>query len=284
MEAKRIFYQKLKDFIYHIPGENPSPATLCGINCFILGTGQSRVMIEAGDYPERNEKFLENFTRFMNDFSSISIDKIFITHAHWDHFGGLYDVLRIINNSGRKEPQVFKKLMGSRSEQSVFERYPILKEKVLDLNHDDKFQFGDSEGDFTLRTLFTPGHAEDHCSFLLKSPSFEEQYLFSGDIILGSPSTIVQEMSTYMDTLYKLRKEDFSHIVVPHSMDLNPDSIIFDGKSKLEAYITYREDRDKAIVNCLREHPGINKDELYEYIYGSRGLTGLLKNAAESNL
>ena len=47
-----------------------------------------------------------------------------------------------------------------------------------------------------------------------------------------------------MDTLYRLRKEDFSHICLPHSVDLNPDSIIVPGKPKLEAYIHYREERE----------------------------------------
>jgi hypothetical protein len=51
-----------------------------------------------------------------------------------------------------------------------------------------------------------------------------------------------------MDTLYSLRKEHFEHICLPHSNDMHPDSILVDGKSKLEAYIKYREDRDKSIL------------------------------------
>jgi len=58
-------------------------------------------MIEAGDYPERNQLFLENFNRFLLDFSQINIEKIFITHGHYDHFGGVFDVLNILMNRQR---------------------------------------------------------------------------------------------------------------------------------------------------------------------------------------
>ena len=50
-----------------------------------------------------------------------------------------------------------------------------------------------------------------------------------------------------MNTLYKLRMETFSHICLPHSENLNPDSIIVEGKPKLEAYIKYREERELQI-------------------------------------
>jgi hypothetical protein len=51
-------------------------------------------------------------------------------------------------------------------------------------------------------------------------------------------------MKPYMETLYSLRKECFHHICLPHALDNEPQSIIVEGKPKLEAYIKYREDRD----------------------------------------
>ena len=53
-------------------------------------------MIEAGDYPERNSLFLENFSAFLRDFQHVQIEKIFITHGHYDHFGGVTNVLQLI--------------------------------------------------------------------------------------------------------------------------------------------------------------------------------------------
>lgn len=99
-KTSRLFYQKLRDFLYHIPGDNPNQFTLCGTNCFILGKGKNRVMIEAGDYPERNGKFLENLSQFLQDFKPINLDKIFITHSHIDHFGGVSIVLETLKKYG----------------------------------------------------------------------------------------------------------------------------------------------------------------------------------------
>ena len=206
MDTKRLFYQRLRDFIYHIPGDNPSAFTLCGTNCFVVGSGPRRIMIESGDYPERNQLFLENFNRFLNDFTHVSIDRIFITHAHHDHFGGLYDVLRTLIDRGHKEPQVYKRLDGNRFEQEVFGRFPTLHGKVLDLKHGDTFELPDDP--FIMKALYTPGHATDHFSMLMNPTAASgESYLFSGDIILGTPSSTVMELKSYMDTLYALRAE-----------------------------------------------------------------------------
>ena len=127
----------------------------------------------------------------MDDFNEVRISKIFITHAHHDHFGGLYDVLKIMLQRGHPEPQVYKKLDGNKFEKEVFERYPTLKGKISNLNHGDLFDLVDDK--FTLKALYTPGHASDHFSMLMNpyTTSEEQTYLFSGDIILGTPSTSV---------------------------------------------------------------------------------------------
>ena len=87
-----------------------------------------------------------------------------------------------------------------------------------------------------------------------------------------------------MQTLYSLRHECFSHICLPHTADLDPASIVVDGRPKLEDYIKYREDRDKAIVQCFKAHKELTKDQLYDAIYGSRNLEGMIKQAAMRNL
>ena len=95
------------------------------------------------------------------------------------------------------------------------------------------FNFNDQETknkDLALTAIYTPGHISDHMSFLLN-----DDVLFSGDIILGSPSTAVEDLSVYMKTLKKLRKYKFNWICVPHSTSLDletcdSDPVMFKGE------------------------------------------------------
>ena len=48
----------LTDFVSHIQVTNPSQFTLCGTNCFILGRGPVKTLVDPGDFPERNQEFL----------------------------------------------------------------------------------------------------------------------------------------------------------------------------------------------------------------------------------
>jgi glyoxylase-like metal-dependent hydrolase (beta-lactamase superfamily II) len=62
--------------------------------------------------------------------------------------------------------------------------------KVKDLAHGDIFDLVDDK--MKIKALYTPGHATDHFSMLLTLENYELQsYLFSGDIIMGTPSTSV---------------------------------------------------------------------------------------------
>lgn len=90
-----------------------------------------------------------------------------------------------------QEPEVYKKLDGNKFEKEVFERFPSLVGKVKDLVHGDVFDL--TEDKMKMKALYTPGHATDHFSMLLTpdAPSTEQSYLFSGDIIMGTPSTSV---------------------------------------------------------------------------------------------
>ena len=131
-------------------------------------------------------------------------------------------------------------------------------------------------------------------SFLLKTQ--DESILFSGDIILGTPSTVVEDLPTYIDTLKKLRDTPsfrFDKVCIPHSVTLDfdpnePDPVILDGPQKLEAYIKYREDRLEQLIQLVKKLGSdldfVSRDDLYEGLYGERNLEGKIKEMAYNNL
>ena len=67
-----------------------------------------------------------------------------------------------------------------------------------------------------IEAVFTPGHIDDHMSFLLKDG--KETILFSGDVILGVASTIVDDLPKYIETLRTLLKLNPNWICLPHSV------------------------------------------------------------------
>ena len=82
-------------------------------------------------------------------------------------------------------------------------------EKYKDVSIED---IGPSEGKvfelddhISIESIFTPGHIDDHVSFLMVEKNLNERILFSGDIILDSPSTVVDDLPVYMESLYKIK-------------------------------------------------------------------------------
>ena len=101
--------------------------TLCGTNCFVVGRGANRTLIEAGDLPDNNNGFISNLSKFLDDHSGVNLNRVLITHAHPDHFGGLHDVLNLLKERWAPTPQIFKMLTDNHDEQSVFNMYPDLR-------------------------------------------------------------------------------------------------------------------------------------------------------------
>jgi len=64
---------------------NPDFGMLCGTNCFALGTGEKRYLIDACQ--KDHQKFLDNVQKFVTE-EKCFFDGIFITHSHHDHMDG----------------------------------------------------------------------------------------------------------------------------------------------------------------------------------------------------
>ena len=135
--------------------------------------------------------------------------------------------------------------------------FPELKKQVL--NIEDKQLF--TEDEMTVKALHTPGHVDDHMSFQITQNG--QTYLFSGDIILGSPSLFVNDMGAFLRTLKTLHAQDdpvIDWICLPHSLHpTDPNSIIIPARQKIEQYIEYRENSLQILLNSFKLPVGTSK-------------------------
>lgn len=160
-------------------------------------------------------------------------DQILCTHHHYDHIGGLPDVLE------KLEGEVFKRgwseedtlTINSRTNQAV-------KLKVNDIVDGQMFK---TEG-ATIRAIFTPGHSKDHFGFYLE----EENSYFSGDCILGEGTTVFENLKDYMDSLFKISRLEGLSVIYP-----GHGRLIKDGLGWVNHYIDHRNKREMEILDCL---------------------------------
>jgi glyoxylase-like metal-dependent hydrolase (beta-lactamase superfamily II) len=113
-----------------------------------------------------------------------------ISHAIPNHFGGALSVIQMHDRLNLPLPKIFKKLNGNNYEMEVFTKFPELREHVINTLDGDEYKVKEAEGihESIIRVLETPGHRSDHCSFQLENKQLQQNILFAGDMILGSPS------------------------------------------------------------------------------------------------
>jgi len=97
-----------------------------------------------------------------------------------------------------------------------------------------------------LRVLATPGHAEDHVSFVAAGG-----VCFSGDLVLGLGSTIVppggNSLAAFMDSLALLQEEALDLIAPGHG------PWITDPAAKLAEYVEHRLMRERRLLAALEK-------------------------------
>lgn len=108
----------------------------------------------------------------------IRIAHVLLTHWHGDHTGGVPDLIRL---------------------------YPHLKDAIYK-NEPEDIQQDIRDGQVwevqgaTVRATHVPGHSSDHMCFILE----EENAMFTGDNILGTGTSAVEDLGVFMDSLQKM--------------------------------------------------------------------------------
>lgn len=215
-------------------------------------------------------------------FSSLSI----LTHWHHDHVGGVPHILRLLDRL-RKEtaavpvPRVYK-YPEPVTDASMLARFatipsaacikcPTTDGPVWPLQDNDTVRVVDPEDASrvaTLRVVYSPGHAADHCMLLLE----EDHILLTGDNVLGRGSTVFENLVLYMHSiqrgleLLESRRATPMGVVGTQFSDFG-ENVLFPahgpivprGKDTLRRYLKHRVEREEQLLALLTCDPNDNK-------------------------
>lgn len=87
--------ERLSDRVTCVLGGNPNAYTINGTNCYLIGKGSSRILVDCAEKYLGNSEFLRNLDVAMKITGATKICAVVITHLHHDHYGGIYSIQKI---------------------------------------------------------------------------------------------------------------------------------------------------------------------------------------------
>ncbi|RHZ47435.1 Zn(II)2Cys6 domain-containing transcription factor nscR, partial [Aspergillus thermomutatus] len=203
----------LSSRVIRILGGNPGAMHLQGTNTYLVGTGQSRILIDTG---QGLPIWLTRVTELLHSHD-LSISHILLTHWHGDHTGG---VPGLVSYNPALAEHVYKNLPDA-------DQKPIADGQIFAVQG------------ATVRAIFTPGHSVDHMCFLLE----EENALFTGDNVLGHGYSVAPDLGRYMESLERMAGLGCGLGYPAHG------AVIDDLPGKLEEYIRHKETRVRGALS-----------------------------------
>mmetsp|Transcript_52748 Transcript_52748/g.98764 ORF Transcript_52748/g.98764 Transcript_52748/m.98764 type:complete len:339 (+) Transcript_52748:34-1050(+) len=249
---------KLSDKVIRVLGRNPSPFALTGTNLYLVGTGVSRILIDAG---EGKPGVLEDLLRTMSAEGCRELSQLVITHWHYDHLLGVPEILRHFGD----ELPVRKYMPVQGTASGELENVEGAWSPLEFLSNIAIQELVDGETltceGATLTVLHTPGHANDHVCLFLE----EEKALFTGDNVLGWGTGTFQDLQQYMRSL-KLMAAQAPGVLYPaHGPVISGASEV---SAWLQMYITHREERIQQVEDELQSAgSGLDLVDLVRRVY-----------------
>jgi glyoxylase-like metal-dependent hydrolase (beta-lactamase superfamily II) len=193
--------------------------------------------------------------------------KIFLTHSHYDHLGGVYTIKKILENKQIRvyAHSYFEKVLSSSTaidiinrfdkldseEISKFNKVEILGFKSFDV--DVKIDFKESDRVFVsdFLCIYTPGHTKDSVSYYI--PEYKALVMAESMGVPNHKFTFVlpeflSSYKIYVESFNKLKelvlKERVSNFLLPHIM-------YFESFSDVKDFILLSEESLKVYVNKI---------------------------------
>lgn len=253
--------EKLEDIselsprVIRILGQNGSAFTLQGTNCYLVGTGSKRILIDTGSG-------LRSFRVLLNQVltnNEAEVESIIITHHHIDHIGGVKSILKSPLNNSTSISNVMIYMTGIGP---VWRDYTVKGGKNFEYCSLRDGQIIRTEG-ATLEVWMSPGHTSD--SLCLWMP--EERALFSGDSILGEgKSPVLEDLASYLDSM-RLLLSKLEAYTQPVTIYPGHGQVIRDGVAAVKLAISKREARNAEILNLLKAKPWSTVEQITNEVY-----------------
>ena len=236
--------RQLAPGVVRLVANNPSVFTYKGTNTYIVGTNDDIALIDPGPQDDAH------FSAIMETIGPRRVSHILITHTHLDHIAGLERLANAtgaeVCGHGRSEPRK-RSTATSPSGGEFFDDT---------FTPDRELRDGDavSGSDWSLKALFTPGHAPDHLSFELSGQGI----LFSGDHVMGWNTSVIAppegNMAHYLGSLERLLDRTDQVYFPGHGGQ------IAEPQRFAKAFLVHRRVREKAILAAITEgHNTISK-------------------------